>query len=90
MKELEQAITTIIRVVQEEAFGEVLKSKHYVQISAEESHRDRVKEKKRKMKKSSLFRLDPFISWRGWLIARRRASATRKAGIRRETPCAIT
>ena len=33
VKELEQAITTIIRVVQEGAFGEVLKSKHYVQIS---------------------------------------------------------
>ena len=32
VKELEQAITTFIRVVQEEAFGEVLKSKHYVQI----------------------------------------------------------
>lgn len=62
----------IIQVLQEEAFGEVLKSKHYVQISTEGSPHDRVKEKTRKMKKSSLFHLDPFIGKDGLLRVGRR------------------
>ena len=68
VKELEQAIMVIMQAVQEEAFGEELKSQHYVHVSGEESNRERVsREEKRIMKKSALFRLDPFIDGNGIL-----------------------
>lgn len=61
MKELEQAITVIIQAVQDEVFGETLRSQHYVHVSREESSLERISERKRILKKSTLFRLDPFI-----------------------------
>ena len=67
VKELDQAALVIIRAVQEEAFGEVLKSELRDRTSEEESSRNRASEKKRTMKKSALFRLDPFVSDDGLL-----------------------
>lgn len=67
VKELEQATLVIMRAVQEEAFGEVPKSKHHVCTSQKESPRNRASEKKRIMKKSALFHLDPFVSDDGLL-----------------------
>ena len=67
VQELEQAMRIIIEAVQEEAFEEILKSEHRVHTSEEETPRDRASEKKRTMKKSALFRLDPFISDDGLL-----------------------
>ena len=67
VNELEQAMNVILRAVQEEAFGEIPKSEHPVHTRKEESPRVRASEKKRTMKKSALFRLDPFISDDGLL-----------------------
>ena len=67
VKELEQATLVILRAVQEEAFGEMFKSEHHVRTSEEESPRNCVSERKRLMKKSALFRLDPFVSDDGLL-----------------------
>ena len=67
MKELDQAALVIIRAVQEEAFGEVLKLELRDRTREEESSRNRASEKKRTMKKSALFRLGPFVSDDGLL-----------------------
>jgi len=60
-------MNVILRAVQEEAFGEIPKSEHPVHTRKEESPRVRASEKKHTMKKSALFRLDPFISVDGLL-----------------------
>ena len=60
-------MNVILRAVQEEAFKEIPKSEHPVHTRKEDSPRVRASEKKRTMKKSALFRLDPFISVDGML-----------------------
>ena len=64
VKELERAISVILRAVQEEVYSE---SQHYTHASGKESSRESISERKRIMKKSPLFRLDPFIDDSGIL-----------------------
>ena len=63
----EQAMTVIIQTVQEEAFGEELKLYRGERLSGDESRRERISEKKSEMKKSALYRLDPFVDDNGIL-----------------------
>ena len=67
LKELQQAMTVIIKAAQEEVFGEELKSRSHAHFSEKESSRERISERKSVMKKSALYRLDPFVDDNGIL-----------------------
>ena len=60
-------MTVIIQTVQEEAFGEELKLHRRVHLSGDESRRERISGKKSEMKKSTLYRFDPFVDDNGIL-----------------------
>ena len=67
LKELQQAMAVIVKAAQEEVFGEELKSRSHAHFSGMESSRERISERKSVMKKSALYRLDPFVDDNGIL-----------------------
>ena len=65
--EQQQAIVVIIRTTQEEVFREELRLQHRAHTITEENHRECNRERKRNLKNSALYRLDPFIDDDGLL-----------------------
>ena len=66
-KELQQAMTVIVKTVQGESFSTELESQHYINTDPEESCREHIRERKQSLKKSAIYRLDPFIDHDGIL-----------------------
>ena len=65
--EQQQAIVVIIRATQGEVFREELRLQHRAHTITEENHRECNRERKRNLKNSALYRLDPFIDDDGLL-----------------------
>ena len=66
-KELQQATMVIIRAVQGETFSRELELQHSTDTEQEESSRVQAKTRKRMLKKSNLYHLDPFTDGDGIL-----------------------
>ena len=65
--ELQQAMTVIIQAVQAEAFGGEIELQNSIDVSQETENFVGRRERKQTLKKSSLYRLDPFIDSNGLL-----------------------
>ena len=65
--EQQQAIVVIIRATQGETFREELRLQHCAHTITKENHRECNRERKRNLKNSALYRLDPFIDDDGLL-----------------------